>query len=148
MPRKEPLVATNIHQLLRLINLSPRARASLISISGPDLIETFNEICFNLDRKNIECGKEKLKYFKKYNKTIKKLAAPFHGSMRGRNKKISSSYKKHIEQQRAILLQSGNGFLSSLIVPVIVDLASHFIGNYLKKRRQNEAASNEKNGTR
>lgn len=108
---------------------NPELRAAIIAKSDPELIEAISEICHNYVNGNIQCDESHFDDLKKHKTTIRKLAQGKKGPITklSGEAKNNSDYLSEINKKRDILLQKGGGFWDAVLLPLMNDLASHFL---------------------
>lgn len=123
-------VERNLHILETLKNANPELRASIIAHSSPEVIESIAEICHNYVNGNILCDQQHFSDLKKHKTAIRALARGQKSRSKGIDAvKSGSDYTTEIDKKREILLQKGSGFWDAVLLPLMSDLATHFLEN-------------------
>jgi hypothetical protein len=104
-------VESQIALLQVLKSAPPKLKKAILKNCDEKLLDALSEICFNYLKGNVKCKDNHLKNLKKFKSTVRKL---------GRSDKRKSDRRK-------ILLQSGGGFITALLAPVVAELVTHFI---------------------
>jgi hypothetical protein len=112
---------------------SPQLRKAIISNSDAEVIEAISEICHNYVAGNVECDSQHFNDLAKHKKTIRTLAKMRkRGSVKSAGvKKTDEEYAEEIQKKKDILLLKGEGFWSSVLAPLMQDLAAHFLDNII-----------------
>lgn len=104
-------VIKHIHLLEALAKAKPLERKALLEKSNFGLIKSIVECIENVLDGNVKLDKSRMKKLKKYKNQLRKIYAS--------GRKWTSKKK--------VIIQTGGGFLSALLVPVISALASRYI---------------------
>lgn len=120
-------VENNLNLLETLKRASPELREAIILHSDADLVEAISEICHNYIAGNIDCEAQHKEELSKHKNAIRALARGRKRSKSGATAKSAEDYHKEILKKKQILLQRGEGFFDSVLLPLMKDLSAHFL---------------------
>lgn len=127
-------IQQQLENLEILCKAKPELRTVILQHSDPELFEAISEICYNYTRGNINCSKQQFKHLNKHKNCIRKLAKDFSGKkIRKGSRKYTKKYTQHINSKKQILAQKGDGFFLPLLLPIVGELAAHFIKKFVTK---------------
>lgn len=122
-------VERNLHVLETLKQAKPELRSAIISNSDPEVIEAISEICHNYVAGNVECDSQHFNDLTKHKTAIRTLArTKKRGSAKSAGVlKTDEEYAQEIQKKKDILMQKGDGFWDAVLLPLMNDLAAHFL---------------------